>query len=265
MMAAIPPSQRRVAICADDFGLGDAADRAILELGASNAITATSVAVDGPVVDRDASALRELRGQLSIGLHLNLTDNPYPKGPLDVRGWITASWLRRIDIRVMERELRRQFDRFEQLFGTPPTHVDGHEHVHQFPGLREALLETMASRCAPTTPIRCTWPRHFRGMKAAAIGLLGAKALRHEAGKMNRRCNSDFAGVYDLRTASGFGKRMDEWLRSIHDGGLVMCHPETAGPRSSAARVHEYEFLRSPAWPALRRSWNIRLVRPDAG
>lgn len=255
---------KRVALCADDFGLGDAANRAILELGASGALTATSVAVDGPYIDAHIEALRGLRDRLSIGLHLNVTENPRFPEPRGVQGWIVASWLHRLDRDRLVREIHRQLDRFETLLGGPPTHVDGHEHVHQFPGLREPLLDAIAARYGAATVVRCTWPRRFRGVKAAIIGLLGAHALQRGVSKRGLRCNSDFAGAYDLQATTGFESRMDAWLRSIRDGGLIMCHPEALDTRANPARQHEYEFLRSPEWPRLLKRLNIDLVRPDA-
>jgi hypothetical protein len=112
--------------------------------------------------------------------------------------------------------------------------------------------------------VRSTWPRRYRGAKAAVIGLLGARALQQGVSKRGLRCNSDFAGVYDLKADAGFATRMDQWLRSIGDRGLIMCHPESAAEGASPARRHEYEFLRSPEWPSLLKHCNVELVRPDA-
>ena len=256
--------RRRVALCADDFGLSDAASLAILDLGAQGALSANSVAVDGPAADAHASALRTLSSRLSIGLHFNVTENPHLRGPRGIRGWILASWLRRLDRSTLEREIKRQLDRFETLLGQAPTHVDGHEHVHQFPGLREPLLDAVARRYGAATVVRCTWPRHFRGGKAALIGVLGARAMRRGATRRGLACNTDFAGVYDLKSDQGYAARMSRWLRDIEDGGVIMCHPESDQAPGSAARRHEYAFLRSAGWPELQARWQITLMRQDS-
>lgn len=263
MTDTLPPARRRVAVCADDFGLTAGANAAILELGAQGALTATSVAVDGPVAAIDASALGAQRDRISVGLHLNLTENPRFAQIRGIKGWILTSWLRRIDRKELAQEIHRQLDGFESLFGAPPAHVDGHEHVHQFPGVREPLVEAISDRYGTSTVIRCTWPRAFRGSKAAIIGLLGSQALQRCMTARGLRGNSDFAGVYDLQATSGFSGRMDAWLHSIRDGGLIMCHPEAPVADASPARWHEYEFLRSSAWPALLARRNIELSRPD--
>lgn len=263
MNGAVPPGRRRIALCADDFGLTAGANAAILELGAAGAISATSLAVDGPVLGEDLDALRDLRDRISVGLHLNLTENPRFAHIRGIKGWILATWSRRLDPRLLELEIDRQLDRFETLVGGAPTHVDGHEHVHQFPGVREPLLDAVARRYGAGTVVRCTWPRSYRGPKASLIGLLGARALRHRATLRGLRCNSDFAGVYDLVSDSGYAARMEAWLGSLHDGGLLMCHPEKGDRNVSPARRHEHGFLCSTAWPLLLEKLDLELVRPD--
>jgi predicted glycoside hydrolase/deacetylase ChbG (UPF0249 family) len=260
---AAPPERRRIAVCADDFGLTRAANVAILELGKLGAISATSVAVDGPVLGEDITALRSLRDRISVGLHLNLTENPRFPRLRGVKSWILATWLRRIDPGLLAREIDLQLERFETLLDGHPTHVDGHEHVHQFPGVREPLLEAIARRYGRSTALRCTWPREYRGPKAAVIGLLGSRALRRGIANHDLRCNSDFAGVYDLASTAGFESRMDGWLATLHDGGLIMCHPESMDRNASPARQHEYQFFRSTEWPLLLKNRNVELVRPD--
>ena len=262
MRTTIPPARRRIAVCADDYGLTDAASRSILALGAAGAITATSCAVDGPAVEAHLQALKALRPGLAVGLHLNLTENPHFAGCQPLSHWILATWLRRRpQLDSLQVELRRQLDRFETLFGSPPDFVDGHEHVHQFPVLRDLLLDEIQARYGNTVRVRSTWPSHFRGAKAALIALLGARSVR--AGLLARglRSNRDFAGVYDLKATRGYAQRMDEWLRTLNDGGLLMCHPEWPGATADPARAQEHAFFSSPDWPRLLRSWNVALAR----
>ena len=261
MTGGTSPGRRRIALCADDFGLGEAASRAILELGASGAISATSVAVDGPAIAAHVAALKALRPRLAVGLHLNLTEPGDIPPRRTLHRWIVDAWLRRVDPIQLAAEIERQLDRFETLLGRPD-YVDGHEHVHQFPVLRELLLESLEKRYGTAVAVRCTWPRLYRGPKAAVIGLLGARGLSQAARRRGLRCNTDFAGVYDLRSAEGYGARMAGWLRGLDDGGLLMCHPETLLESASPARVHEYQFLRSPEWPELLAATHRELVPP---
>ena len=51
-----------------------------------------------------------------------------------------------LDIEEIRAEIGRQLDRFEQPRLCAPDHIDGHQHVHVLPGVRQALLETGAQR-----------------------------------------------------------------------------------------------------------------------
>ena len=261
MSFTVPPARRRIAVCADDFGLSEAACRSILELGSLGAITATSCAVDGPAMQQHTPALRALRPRLTVGLHLNLTENPNFAGTRPLGQWIVGTYCRRArTLAGLEAELHRQLERFEELLGAAPDFIDGHEHVHQFPVIRDLLLDAVQKRYTATVLLRCTWPRHFRGGKAAVIGILGARALRAGARERGIPCNSDFAGVYDLRARSGYAARMEAWLRNLDDGGLIMCHPELPPEAPGTARHHEHRFFGSPEWPRMLRSWNVALT-----
>jgi predicted glycoside hydrolase/deacetylase ChbG (UPF0249 family) len=126
---------------ADDWGLTTAATDAALGCFGAGSITSAT----GMVWMQDSERAAEIaRAEgLPIGLHLNLIE-PYDGGsvPADV-----AERQRRVCGRmasertaalVYDPRWRRDFDRciadqlarFEELYGRPPTHVDGHRHQH---------------------------------------------------------------------------------------------------------------------------------------
>lgn len=259
------PSRRRIVVCADDFGITPAATRSILELSHAGAISATSVAVDGTAA---AGSATELAGcaRVSVGLHLALTDDlpGDPRAPLAV--WIPRAFATPLRVeRAVDAEITRQLDRFEQLLGRPPAYVDGHQHVHQFPGVRDALVATLERRYGRGVALRSTVPRAMRGTKAAIIAGLGGRSLERMAAMRGLAMNRDFAGVYDFTGRVPFPTRMAAWLGSIADGGLVMCHPETdAVSGADPVRAAEHRYLSSPAWPALLDREGIELVPFDA-
>jgi hypothetical protein len=260
-VSASKPKPRRIIVCADDFGLSQAACQSILQLGATGALNATSCAVDGPYVAEHLPALRALRPALAVGLHLNLTENAQFAGARPLTGWLAATYLRwQLDPAALRSEIARQLQRFETLFGTPPDFVDGHEHVHQFPVIRDLLLTELQQRAHTRLWVRCTWPQRYRGAKAAVIGLLGARALRRQLRLQGLRHNSDFAGVYDLVGEHGYDTRMRSWLAGLEDGGMIMCHPELPGPHTSPARAAEHRYLASPQWLALQEEARVSLT-----
>jgi predicted glycoside hydrolase/deacetylase ChbG (UPF0249 family) len=114
---------RTVLVVADDLGYDPAIDEGILEAHASGVVTAASALVDGRFA---APALATAPRTLAIGLHLALS-------PGAAEG-------------VAEKEITRQLARFEAIRGTPPSHVDGHRHVHAEPPVLAALLRIAGPR-----------------------------------------------------------------------------------------------------------------------
>jgi predicted glycoside hydrolase/deacetylase ChbG (UPF0249 family) len=254
---------RQIIVCADDFGLTEAASRSIVQLAAARAISALSCVVDGPFAQRFTAALTDDARAVSRGLHLNLTALPDSALNATLRTWLwRCVVMRRGDHRRLIAEIERQFDAFEALFGGVPDFVDGHEHVHQLPVVRDALLAVMQARCAARAVVRTTVPQRWRGTKAQLIAELGGRTLRRRLAARGWRSNSDFAGVYGFDGRLAYAQRMRGWLHSLADGGLIMCHPELPLGHTGAANVRhaEHQFLASPEWPQLLASQGIRLM-----
>ncbi|MFO1468234.1 MAG: ChbG/HpnK family deacetylase [Steroidobacteraceae bacterium] len=259
---------RRIILCGDDLGANEAATAAILQLAASGAISAASCLVHGPCAAAAAASLRAMRPPISIGLHLDLTEFAPAPVRASLRRWLARGFLmRNIDTAQVHEEIRRQMDRFEALFGAAPQFIDGHCHVHQIPGIREPLLDEMLRRYAHRVAVRSTRALRPRGFKGRFIEELGGRSLRALLEQRGVPSNRDFAGAYDLRTASGFDARMQGWLDHLADGGLIMCHPElpAADAAPANAREGEFRFLASNAWAEARRRSNVQLVPFAAG
>lgn len=254
---------RRISLCADDFGASAAACEAIIELGGMGAISATSALVHGPAIGRYARVLRAGHPGLSIGLHLDLTEFAPAELRASLPRWLLRGFvLRDIDSARVRAEIRRQLLLFENLFGQAPAFADGHCHVHQIPGVREALVVELCARYGRAIAVRSTRSRSFLGIKSRLIAALGGDGLHALLDARRLHTNGDFAGAYDFTTRIDYATRMRGWLRYIADGGLIMCHPERpAGdthPRT--ARAAEYRFLSSREWPALLDRSGARLV-----
>ena len=261
-------------VVADDFGLHPAVDEAVVQLVAQGRVNAVSVMAAAPAWPRDAAMLREVAGgRADVGLHLDLTAFPVQaalRQPLP--RWIAASLLRAVDGRAIEREIQEQLWRFEQAWGGPPDHVDGHQHVHQLPVVRERLVAVLNQRY----PGRQPWLRSTRqprvpgaGMAAAfkpwVIESLGARALAHLARRHGIAQNGRLLGVYGFEgDGARYLQRLQGWLVLAQPGDLLMCHPavaEVPGDDIAAARVAEFQALSSAAVPALLQSAGVSLGR----
>ncbi|WP_345797062.1 ChbG/HpnK family deacetylase [Castellaniella sp. MT123] len=246
------PKYRRIVVCADDFGMNAAVDAGILSLATLGRLSATSLLVDGPTASRNVPAL--LDTPLQVGLHLNLTESfGQPGLCLPLRQLIQAAYLRRLPMAQVREGVHRQLDRFRVLTGRGPDYVDGHQHVHQLPGVRDALLQALDADGDARPWIRDTGRPRMAGLpgglrfKAGVIAILGAAGLRRRARTGGYRQNPGFLGVYDFKGGiPAYETWMSRWLTACQDGDVLMCHPALGHEPTdalSSQRQAEYAVL----------------------
>jgi predicted glycoside hydrolase/deacetylase ChbG (UPF0249 family) len=251
---------RRIALCVDDFGLHAGIDAAVLDLAGRGNLSAVSCMVGLPRWHSAGQAIQALDADaIDVGLHLDLTE-----APLDatlrrpVRTWIVQAALGLLPTARLRAEIDAQLDAFTAVVGRGPTHVDGHQHVHQLPGVRDLLVDALERRAGngPRPWLRRTRAPHGSPLKAHVIAGLGDRALARLAAAHGLRQNHRLLGVYDFRgDAADYAARLARWLDQATDGDLLMCHPSRAVPAPGdpilAARTAEAAVLCSDAWPAL--------------
>jgi predicted glycoside hydrolase/deacetylase ChbG (UPF0249 family) len=218
--------------------------------------------VDGRCFAQYAAELRSVGRNLALGLHLNFTSSTaphrWPLAVIVVKAFTTGVASRKL----LQQEIARQCDVFEQILGCAPEFVDGHQHVHQLPTIREPLLEELTRRYGTRVALRSTVPQTARGAKAALIASLGGKRFEHLARQRGFPTNRDFAGVYDFTTRVPYAKRMRAWLSSIRDSGLIMCHPQIgkSDTPKQASFTAEHAFLVSAEWQDLQTELKATLL-----
>ena len=273
---------RRVWLCADDYGISPGVNRAIRELIANGRLNATSAMVVGPAIGRDeANALKEAAKaspRCAIGLHVTLTAPFRPLTmhfrPLEGGLFLPhAAKLRRgltgrLDQELVHTEVMEQLAAFVDLFGRTPDFVDGHQHAQLFPGVRTAFVAAV-KQAAPGAWVRqCgrdrPWTERLDSPKALVLDILSTQFRKRAAGA-KIAFNPDFAGAYDFSQQPDFGGLMQQFLRGMPEGGVVMCHPGfvddvlLALDPMTAQREREYEFLRGEQFPALLAANEITL------
>jgi predicted glycoside hydrolase/deacetylase ChbG (UPF0249 family) len=274
---------RRIWLCADDYGISPAVSSAIRDLIGQARINATSVMVVAPSFHRsEAASLTALRAHgahAAIGLHLTLsapfqpltqgytplTNNAFPSyGMMLVR-----ACLRQLDRKALEAEIAAQIRMFGHEFGRAPDFIDGHQHVHIFPQVRDALF-AVARKMAPTAWIRqCgvvgTLASRLGDPKGLVLDLL-SKRFRERAAELDVRTNSAFAGTYAFNERADFAALFPRFLEGLPDGGLVMCHPGRVDAELrrldplTALREKEYAYFSGETFPKLLASQHITLA-----
>ncbi|GAC1600875.1 MAG: hypothetical protein NVS3B2_03380 [Ramlibacter sp.] len=244
-------SSKPVIINADDFAFSAGASQAIARLAARGRISATSAMVLSPGWQRDAPLLDALRGRIDVGLHLDWTS---PFAVTAGHGMsLGAAMLRSLagafELAQVSGVIERQLDAFEQHWKAVPDHVDGHQHVHQFDGIRTPLLEALDRRYgAGRGPyLRISWPMGAGvGVKGRVVGAMGAAALQLELRRRGRNGTPRLLGMYGFDgSAAGYARLAQRWLREAPAGAVLMCHPASGNESDDpigAARLREFEF-----------------------
>lgn len=277
-MRSLPRERRAISVCVDDFGQHEGINRAALKLAVRGRVSAVSCLVDGKAWDQGVKELRDREGLLEAGLHLNLTEDFGQGGCHGLGEVIGRAYVGLLDRGKVRKEIARQFERFERGMGRVPDFVDGHQHAHQLPVIRDELVSVMRELCGEERPwIRSTLPepgcgrsglRHFALAKAWLIGRLGGRAMRELAIREGYPQNNRLVGVY------GFGVPEEEylesmriWLRCASDGDVLACHPsvpwEGEDPLGEA-RVMEYQALSGDAFSEMLEEEGIE-IRPLRG
>lgn len=256
---------KHITLCADDFALHPAVDAAVVALAQAARLSATSCMTTAPRWPQAAQLLAPLRPALQVGLHWNLTEGHGQAAPRLVQV-LARAYSGQLRPAAMAESLHRQLDAFEQHAGTPPDFIDGHQHIHQLPGARAALLHVLHQRYGTQAPwVRNTVPAQWGANKATLLALLGGWSLRRALARERLRHHRSFAGVYnfDAPTPAAYGAHMAQWLHDAQDGALLMCHPANAsvpGDAIASARTTEYTYLASPAFAELLQRLGVQLA-----
>lgn len=259
---------RSLIICADDFAQSPAIDAGITHLIQENRISATSCMTLSPRWKQSAQLLTaEIKSKADIGLHLDFTHfgDAYNHPALILR-----SILHCLPVKIIRISIHQQLDSFEEAIGSAPDYVDGHQHVHQLPQIREVLLEVLHQRYSHHLPwIRVAKPPATGGFKGNVIRLLGANTLEQKARNMGFHTSGDLLGVYDFTGNLGnYEDRLRHWISAIgHSSNtpVLMCHPAIAQPDCATddpiylARLNEFLALSNKSFDSLLQT--IKLVR----
>ncbi len=276
----------RIVIAADDYALAPGVSQAILALIRQGRVSATGCMTVSPFWKEHAEWLRPWRDHADIGLHLTLTDFP-PLGPMPrlapggrlpaLKTLLRAAFTGGLSMPEITLEVQRQIDAFTRHFRQPPAYIDGHQHVHVLPVVRQAVMLTLGRlppgvwlrdcRDSPVAIVR----RGVAPAKALFIGWLGT-GLGQAIDFGRLPANGGFRGVYDFSGRVPFGDLMARFLTppSSHDLArppLVMVHPgfpddalRAVDPITDQRQV-EYDFLSSDRFAGLLAEHGLVVTR----
>jgi chitin disaccharide deacetylase len=190
------PASRSLIVNADDLGLSEAVNEGVLAAHEEGIVTSASLMVERPAA---AAAVVRLAGHPRLGVGLHLEDDDF----------------------------RPQLERFRELVGRDPDHLDSHKHIHE--------SEPASAR---------------------------AEALAAELGVPLRNREVPYERGFYGREAIG-PERLIELIRTLPPGWTeIGCHP-SAGPVPTssydAERQIELATLRDPGVKNLLNVSDVRL------
>jgi hopanoid biosynthesis associated protein HpnK len=242
---------KKLIVNADDFGLTEGVNRAIIDSHKNGIITSTTLMANGVAFD-SAAAASSAAPALGVGVHLNLTQGQpvcpashvpsivTSEGSFHPRPGILAWRIlsRKITLIDIENELRSQIEKISSA-GIRITHLDSHKHIHLFPPIFDVVvklareygidcmrcpIELASSALGPFQSRRQGWPRAAKQyLLGRAISTLAACQVK----KLKRAGLCWPERFYGL-SETGFldGTILERILRSLPDGtNEMMCHP----------------------------------------
>jgi hypothetical protein len=232
-------------VCADDYGLSDGINEAILELCHRGKLTAVSCMVALERCDAQTMArLRELKSKVDIGLHLCFTDvglplsrcSTWPGGqPPQLPSFLklVARSFLGVGGEHLAWTVGAQYELFIQKCGARPHFIDGHLYAHQLPPVADALEAFVLNLPAESRPyIRNTdlsWAelrsRRLPWLKAAFIGRAGRR-MRRRLRKADIPTNQGFAGIYDFKRFRRYPSYLLRFVECLPNStGILVVHP----------------------------------------
>lgn len=178
----MPQPRIMLVVTGDDFGYCPRRNQGIVDCFLAGGISNVSLLVNAYAAKEAADLAK--RHNIPIGLHANLSEGTPVCQSLEQASTLTNQHglfhgkmgfrqeLERgqLSMKQVELELRAQVRLFKELTGHLPYHMDGHQHVHVLPGVREVFAQVLSDLRIPFTRVpveiglhSCQWlPAHLQ-------------------------------------------------------------------------------------------------------
>jgi predicted glycoside hydrolase/deacetylase ChbG (UPF0249 family) len=205
---------RCIVVNGDDLGLSPGINQGIAEAHQQGVLTSASLMVERPASREGAELANDLPG-LSVGLHADLSD----AGGQPLSGREAAQRCGAV--------LQGQLDRFQELVGRLPTHLDSHHNVHRDPLLLPFFLELADRHRLPLrehSPVRHLgsfygqWNGETHLEQISVDGLIGLVETEVPEGVTEIGCHPGYA---DPQLRSSYRREREAELRTLCDPAVL--------------------------------------------
>ena len=207
----------------DDFGISDGVSRGIIEAHHKGIVTSTTTMVNMPAAESAIKLAQETAPNLGLGLHFVLSFGAPVSNADDVPSLVTSEGtfvstysdlmtkMPSFSDDDLERELRAQFERFRDLAGCLPDHLDSHHgSTYRHPSAFRIMLQIAKEHNLPI--------RWFDGINSR-YGLDSDNHLNRAYADYApiRSCNNMVDFIFDFESVSRI-ERLKTGLATIQEG-----------------------------------------------
>jgi len=256
---------KTIILCADDYGLNPDISNAIIDLANQGRLSATSCITNSPLWQSTAPLLQTIKDKIQIGLHFNLTEGDGCLG--SIHKLLILSHLRLLSNKKISAAFKTQYQAFVDEMGCAPDYIDGHQHIHHLPIIREVLLTQYREGYIDANCYFRSVAHDSRtsSLKDYIIQHSGVKQFKNQLQNNQIAHNPTFSGIYDFTSDTQYNKIFPQFLDEIGDKGLIMCHPgnNQNSPDDPIAknRYQEYCYFNSDQFISDCTAANITLAR----
>jgi predicted glycoside hydrolase/deacetylase ChbG (UPF0249 family) len=248
---------------ADDFGLTEGTNRAIIDAHRTGIVTSTSLLANGYAFENAVKLARETPS-LGVGVHLTLTEGPPvadhdPTLHLDSKGHFPLSnqpfardlLVGRLPRDAIRREFQAQISKMVTA-GIKPTHVDGHKYIHLLPGISRIVADLARQMGIPVMRV----PHRIADLPSAVArvgrvpGMLiliamGTRAYR-DARWARLHTSDRVMGFIDTGHLDHAAIRRLLFSRAPYPGITeLLCHPAYRSPQLEDLLARGYRWIAS--------------------
>ncbi|NIT35608.1 MAG: ChbG/HpnK family deacetylase [candidate division Zixibacteria bacterium] len=268
----------RLIVNADDLGSSAAVNRGVERACREGIVTSASLMAGGPAFDDALAGLDDL-AELGVGVHLTLAGGlavldaggaptlagPGRALPKDAAAFARAFYSGKISLADVRAELRAQIARVSAA-GIRITHLDGHQHLHNLPGVAAVVIGLAREFGVRAVRLsRCRlWPPGRRWLGRQLALCLFAEAFGVRARRAGLRMpdgleGQEWAGALTVERLLAIVARLEPGTREL------VCHPAAREPSGHAdadgyGRAGELRALTAPAVRAALQERGVRLI-----
>ncbi len=227
-------TMKRIVLTASDYGLAFGVDRAIRDLVSAHRMSAVGCLVVSDLWSREFMPLRDCveqaGGRTPVGLTLVLSGayEPVSGSARKIFGnrfpspgyYARRGRLGLLPDEILGLEIRAQFDRFVEFYGTQPAFVALHDGLDRKPGVARVLVDALEEPISQGVSVLFRQPQRW-----------GCRRQARRIGKLGGSCNPGSAEMPMINDADALHKFFWSTLDGQPDNTCVWCRPGTGDDR----------------------------------